>query len=352
MENKDAITKIAYKTLQQGKSIAGLAHKEISSRIMNLISPYKDSNKFTLDKNIIIEIQKSMEILREEDWKDAENNIYPQRLLFDEPWLRYLTQYPKIWLDMPNTWERRKNQEYNDLPKSIDKDNYPNYYLRNFHHQTDGYLSDFSASIYDLQVEILFNGSADSMRRRIIKPIKQGLTNFNDRKNNTLKILDVATGSGRTLKQLRGAFTKEKIIGIDLSDSYLKEASRYLSDLDGDLIELIKGNAENLPFENNSFQAISCVYLFHELPRTIREKVLKEFFRVLEPKGVLVLADSIQINDSPHFISIMENFYKSFHEPFYCDYIKDDIDSKVNEIGFKDIKTNSFFMTKVWSAIK
>ena len=132
----------------------------------------------------------------------------------------------------------------------------------------------------------------------------------------------------------------------------MKEASRYLSDLEGDLIELIKGNAENLPFENNSFQAISCVYLFHELPRTIREKVLKEFFRVLEPKGVLVLADSIQINDSPHFISIMENFYKSFHEPFYCDYIKDDIDSKVSSIGFKDIKTNSFFMTKVWSAIK
>ena len=30
---RDQITKIAYKTLQQGKSIAGFAHKEISSRI-------------------------------------------------------------------------------------------------------------------------------------------------------------------------------------------------------------------------------------------------------------------------------------------------------------------------------
>ena len=34
---REQITKIAYKTLQQGKSIAGLAHKEISSRLMNLI---------------------------------------------------------------------------------------------------------------------------------------------------------------------------------------------------------------------------------------------------------------------------------------------------------------------------
>ena len=349
---RESFAKIAYKTLQQGKSIAGLAHKELSSRIMNFILPDDEVNKFNIDKALLIELQKSMEILREEDWNDSNNNIYPQKLLFDEPWLRYLSQYPKIWLDMPNTWDRRRKQNYKDLPKTIDEENYPNYYLRNFHHQTDGYLSDFSASIYDLQVEILFNGTADSMRRRIIKPLKRGLDNFNNRKKNSLKILDIATGSGRTLKQLRGAFPKEQIIGLDLSGSYLKEASRYLADIEGDLIELIKGNAENLPFKDNSLQAISCVYLFHELPRTIREKVLKECFRVIEPGGVFVLADSIQINDSPDFIKIMENFYKSFHEPFYCDYIKDDLNLKIQDVGFRNINSESFFMTKVWSALK
>ena len=349
---REQISKIAYKTLQQGKSIAGLAHKEISTRIMNFILPDNKIGGFNMDNKLLMNIQNSMNLLREEDWNDAEKNIYPQKLLFDEPWLRYLTQYPKIWLDMPNIWERRRKKNYQDLPKNIDNDNYPQYYLRNFHHQTDGYLSDFSASIYDLQVEILFNGSADAMRRRIIKPLKDGLNNFSDRKKSSLKILDVATGSGRTLKQLRGAFPKEKIIGLDLSGSYLKEASRFISDLKGDLIELIKGNAEELPFDDNSIQGISCVYLFHELPRTIRGKVLKEFFRVLEPEGILVLADSIQINDSPDFIQIMENFHKSFHEPFYSDYIKDDINSKIEEIGFNNIKSNSFFMTKVWSAIK
>ena len=253
---------------------------------------------------------------------------------------------------MPNTWDRRRKQNFKDLPKTIDKDNYPQYYLRNFHHQTDGYLSDFSASIYDLQVEILFNGSADAMRRRILKPLKEGLNNFNNRKKDSLKILDVATGSGRTLKQLRGTFPKEKLMGLDLSGSYLKEASRYISDLDGDLIELIKGNAEEIPFDDNSLQGISCVYLFHELPRTVREKVLQEFFRVLEPGGILVLADSIQVSDSPDFTQIMENFHKSFHEPFYYDYIQEDINNKMGEIGFHNIKSNSFFMTKIWSAIR
>ncbi len=349
---KEQFSKIAYKTLQQGKSIAGLAHKELSTRIMNFVLPDNKLGNFKIDKKLLVDIQNSMDHLREEDWNDSEKNIYPQKLLFDEPWLRYLTQYPKIWLDMPNTWDRRRKQNYKDLPKNIENENYPKYYLRNFHHQTDGYLSDFSASIYDLQVEILFNGSADAMRRRIIKPLKEGLNNFSNRKKSSLKILDVATGSGRTLKQLRGAFAKEKIIGLDLSGSYLKEASRFISNLDGDLIELIKGNAENLPFEDNSIQGITCVYLFHELPRTVRESVLKEFFRVLEPNGILILADSIQENDSPDFIQIMENFYKSFHEPFYCDYIKENITSKIKDIGFNNIKSNSFFMTKVWSAIK
>jgi len=349
---REQISKIAYKTLQQGKSIAGLAHKELSTRIMNFILPDNKLGNFKIDQKLLIDIQNSMDRLREEDWNDAENNIYPKKLLFDEPWLSYLRQYPKIWLDMPNTWRRRRKQNYQDLPKNIDNENYPKYYLRNFHHQTDGYLSDFSASIYDLQVEILFNGSADAMRRRILKPLKIGLDHFNNRKKSSLKILDVATGSGRTLKQLRGAFSKEKILGIDLSGSYLKEASRFISNLDGDLIELIKGNAEELPFEENSLQGITCVYLFHELPRNVRENVLKEFFRVLEPGGILILADSIQVSDSPDFIQIMESFYKSFHEPFYCDYIKEDIDSKIEEIGFSDIKSNSYFMTKVWSAIK
>ena len=113
---RDQISKIAYKTIQQGKSIAGLAHKEISSRIMNFILPDTKIEKFNIDKNLLIKIQNSMDSLREEDWNDAEKNIYPHKLLFDEPWLRYITQYPKIWLDMPNTWDRRRKQNFEDLP--------------------------------------------------------------------------------------------------------------------------------------------------------------------------------------------------------------------------------------------
>lgn len=71
---------------------------------------------------------------------------------------------------MPLTWNRRARRQVRDLPQDVEPEAFPDYYLQNFHHQTDGYLSDHSAALYDLQVEILFNGAADPMRRRLLKP--------------------------------------------------------------------------------------------------------------------------------------------------------------------------------------
>jgi len=82
---RESISKIAYKTLQQSKSIAGFAHKQISSRLMNFILPDSKLENFDIDKNLLMQIQSSMDYLREEDWNDAEKNIYPKKLLFDEP---------------------------------------------------------------------------------------------------------------------------------------------------------------------------------------------------------------------------------------------------------------------------
>ena len=61
---REQFSKIAYKTLQQGKSIAGLAHKEISARIMNLLVQEKEISTFNLDINFlskdILDILKSI----------------------------------------------------------------------------------------------------------------------------------------------------------------------------------------------------------------------------------------------------------------------------------------------------
>ena len=347
-----SLRKIAYHTLQQSKTLAGLAHKELSTKLMEVFVPDASVGSFPNDQELITEIRRSMESLERIDWQEAEAGIYPKSQLFEAPWLEWAKKYPLVWLDMPKTWERRKKNKTREIPRNVNEEDYPNYYLQNFHHQTDGYLSKHSAEIYDLQVEILFNGTADSMRRRILAPLKRGLKKYLSKDSIKAKVLDVATGTGRTLQQIQGALPEVELYGLDLSGSYLKQASKYLSSRDGDLVQLTRGNAENMPYSSNSFQALTCVFLFHELPREARQNVLNECFRLLEPGGILVLADSIQIEDSPKFTPIMENFHKIFHEPYYRDYIIDDISLRLEESGFSAITSESHFMTKVWKANK
>ena len=238
-----------------------------------------------------------------------------------------------------------------DVPTES-KDLYPDYYLQNFHHQTDGYLSDHSAELYDLQVDILFNGAADAMRRRILPWLKQGLHRFSDRPESSLRILDVATGTGRTIHQIRAALPQATLVGLDLSEAYLRQANKWLNNAKAPLVQLVQGNAERMPFDEGGFQAVTCVFLFHELPADARQAVLQDCYRLLEPGGVLVLADSVQLADSPQFDIAMENFRRVFHEPYYRDFISDDIDQRLIDAGFSNVQAESHFMTRVWTATK
>ncbi len=348
-----SLAKIAYQTLQQGKGLVGIAHKEISTKLMEFLVPEAIPITSPVTIDLLVELRKAAKELEEVDWAEAEKGIYPRNILFDAPWFEWFFKYPLVWLDMPSTWNRRKKSIFQEIPKEINKEKYPKYYLQNFHHQTDGYLSDHSAEIYDIQVEILFNGTADAMRRRVIAPLKKGLNeNFNGVNPSSLKVLDVATGTGRTLKQIRSALPSIELTGLDLSAAYLKQASKYLNNSGDEMVQLIKANAERIELIDNSFNGITCVFLFHELPDYARQNVINECYRLLKPKGIIVIADSIQINDSPQFIQVMENFYKIFHEPYYKDYIKDDINKRLSDAGFESISANSFFMTRVWSARK
>jgi len=41
-----------------------------------------------------------------------------------------------------------------------------------------------------------------------------------------------------------------------------------------------------------------------------------------------------------------------FHEPYYRNFISDDIDQRLEDAGFSDVYAESHFMTRVWTAIK
>ena len=236
--------------------------------------------------------------------------------------------------------------------RRIDKVGYPEYYLQNFHYQTDGYLSDMSANLYDLQVEILFNGAADAMRRRILAPLKQGLQAFADVPAQQLKVLDVACGTGRALRMLRSTLPKASLHGTDLSPAYLRKANQSLSEISGELPQLLQANAEELPYQDNYFHGLTSVFLFHELPAAARQNVINEAYRVLQPGGVLVICDSMQATDSPEFQPMMNNFPAIFHEPYYRHYANDNLEERLTSAGFINIEVENYFVSKYWTAYK
>ena len=346
------LTKLAYQTFQQSKNYFGIAHKTLTTQLLKLIHPSVNQTSKPLDPEILQKLQQRYNHLIEADWQDAERGIYPTDLLFDNPWDDFFRYYPAIWLDLPQMHARANQRRYQDFASEIETEGYPRYYTQNFHHQTNGYLSDMSANMYDLQVEILFGGTADAMRRRILAPLQQGLRAFAPMTPRQTRVLDVACGTGRTLKMLRAALPQASLFGTDLSPAYLRKANQLLSQNPGELPQLLQANAESLPYLDNQFHGVTSVFLFHELPATARQHVIDECFRVTRPGGVFVICDSIQVSDSPEFKSVMENFPVLFHEPYYRHYTTDNLSERLEKAGFTSVSTEVHFVSKYWVARK
>lgn len=152
--------KLSYQTFQQGKSFFGITHRTLTTEIRNLLLPKVKHRIKTLPNKLLLQVLQRTNYLLEKDWQDAEEGVYPKTLLFDNPWEDFFRFYPFVWLDIPQIWERLHKSKYQNFSPEIETDEYPGYYLQNFHHQTDGYLSDMSANLYDLQVELLFAGTS------------------------------------------------------------------------------------------------------------------------------------------------------------------------------------------------
>ncbi|MEO0971253.1 MAG: methyltransferase domain-containing protein, partial [Cyanobacteria bacterium J06639_18] len=138
----------------------------------------------------------------------------------------------------------------------------------------------------------------------------------------------------------------------DLSPTYLRKANQLLSEIPGELPQLLQANAEELPYLDNYFHAVTSVFLFHELPGPVRQSVIEESFRVTKPGGTFIICDSIQMSDSPRMQPIMENFSETFHEPYYRNYIADDLMERLHKAGFGSVDIQVHLMSKYLIARK
>lgn len=274
---------------------------------------------------VVHEVRSAYRALLDQDLRNAAEGLYPSELLFDMPSRRRL---PEFLADLPRSRTRREQGGWNDLPDDVDVSAYPPYYRRTFHWQTDGWFSRRSARIYDLSVEVLFLGGADVMRRMAIPHIVRETRRRGD---SPLRVLDVATGTGRFLGQLARALPQHRYTGLDLSAWYLHEAREHLSAVPH--LSLLEGNAEDVPLRDGTVDVATSIFLFHELPPRARGAVLDEMARVLEPGGLAILIDAVQLCDRPELEPVLDSFHKSFHEPFFRSHIEEDLADRARAAG-------------------
>ena len=142
-------------------------------------------------------------------------------------------------------------------------------------------MFDTIAGEYDNLNRVISFGIDIKWRNRVVQIVR-------DQKPSN--ILDIATGTGDLAINLMKSGA-DKIVGLDISKGMLdigrkKIKSKKLSEF----IQMVIGDSENLPFDDNSFDAITVAFGVRNFENL--EKGLSEILRVLKPKGILVILET------------------------------------------------------------
>jgi ubiquinone/menaquinone biosynthesis C-methylase UbiE len=97
------------------------------------------------------------------------------------------------------------------------------------------------------------------------------------------RVLDVGCGTGLLSARIEHELPHASVVGCDFSPGMLEQATRNAPNA-----RLVQGSAVALPFGSGSFDAVVSTEAFHWFPD--QDAALREFFRVLVPKGRLFVS--------------------------------------------------------------
>lgn len=225
------------------------------------------------------------------------------------------------------------------------------------------------------QVEQMFDtisGNYDSLNRMISLGTDQGwrrkvLKMVSD--TNPESILDIATGTG-DLAILLSKSNAKRIVGLDLSAGMLEVGKTKVNALGlQNKIEMIQGDSEKLPFQDNTFDAITVAFGIRNFENL--EKGLSEILRVLKPNGIFVILETSVPTKFPFkqgynfymktFMPLMGKVFSKDQKAY--EYLSESaknfpygekLNAILQKVGFKNVKHNPQTMgvATIYSASK
>lgn len=154
--------------------------------------------------------------------------------------------------------------------------------MRTYSVPTRGRTLDHAAHVYDFFEPIMLLGKQAEYDRQILSLL--GLEESD-------RVLDLGCGTGVLTRMIADELDIEAggiSIGIDAAAKMIKVAKKKRGN-ETCRFEVVA--AENLPYEDGSVDAVVSSLFFHHVPLDLKEKALSEAFRVLRPRGRLIIAD-------------------------------------------------------------
>jgi len=166
------------------------------------------------------------------------------------------------------------------------------------------------------------------------------------------RVLEVAVGIGRTfLEFLKRMDPNNVVYGIDLSPKMLQKTKTFVSAKGYSNFDLRQGDARNLPFPDEHFDALYNSYMLDLIPISDFPVVLREFHRVLKPGGRLILVNLSKKTGTP---VMYERLYKL--APYLLGGCRPVLmESHAIQSGFREVKReflNTLLPSEVVTALK
>ncbi len=156
-------------------------------------------------------------------------------------------------------------------------------------------------------------------------------------------VLDVGCGTGTLLQEIARREPSARVTGIDADPAILEIASRKLANV-GAACELVRGNATEMPFADDTFDHVVSTLFFHHLRPADKRITIEEIMRVLRPGGSANIADWGQPTGllqrlAFYQIQVLDGFENT------CDHVSGMLATHFRESGFGQVTETAYLRT-------